>query len=93
MPGVGGLGRSVERSLRRRAYNIALVSISITVALVVGTVGLCSVLVDSLGASWAPAPLIAGTDLDVFSFVIVAVLLLAWAVSWAMSRRRGVSLG
>ena len=35
---------------------------------------------------------IAATDLDVFGFVIVAVLLLAWAVSWAMSRRRrGVS--
>lgn len=84
---------SVDRPGRRRAYNIALMSVSITVALVVGVVGLCGVLVDSLGVSWAPAQLIAGTDLDVFGFVIVAVLLLAWAVSWAMSRRRGVSLG
>lgn len=83
---------SVDRPGRRRRYNIALMSISISVALVVGVVGMCGVLVDTVGVGWAPVQAIAATDLDVFGFVIVAVLLLAWAASWAMSRRRrGVS--
>ncbi|MDQ1082758.1 MULTISPECIES: HoxN/HupN/NixA family nickel/cobalt transporter [Microbacterium] len=85
---------STDRPGRRRRYNIALMSISITVALVVGVVGMCGVLVDVVGVGWAPARAVAATDLDVFGFVIVAVLLLAWAVSWAMSRRRrDVSFG
>jgi len=85
---------SVDRPGRRRAYNIALMSISISVALVVGVVGMCGVLVDSVGVGWAPARAIAETNLDGFGFVIVAMLLLAWALSWAMSRRRrGVSFG
>jgi high-affinity nickel-transport protein len=84
---------SVDRPGRRRAYNIALMSISISVALVVGAVGMCGVLVDSVGVGWAPARAVAETDLDLFGFVIVAVLLAAWALSWAMSRRRRVTLG
>ncbi|MCI9859609.1 HoxN/HupN/NixA family nickel/cobalt transporter [Microbacterium proteolyticum] len=84
---------SVDGQRRRRAYNIALMSISISVALVVGVVGMCGVLVESVGVGWAPARAIAETDLDLFGFVIVAVLLAAWALSWAMSRRRRVSFG
>lgn len=79
---------SVDRPGRRRRYNIALMSISITVALFVGTVGLCGVLVDVAGLQWAPARLVAATDLDMFGFVIVAMLLLAWGLSWWTSRRR-----
>ncbi|MDQ1138117.1 high-affinity nickel-transport protein [Microbacterium sp. SORGH_AS 1204] len=83
---------SVDSPGRRRRYNIALMSISISVALVVGVVGMCGVLVDTAGVGWAPVQAVAATDLDVFGFVIVAVLLVAWGLSWAMSRRRrGVS--
>jgi high-affinity nickel-transport protein len=78
---------SVERPEQRRRYNIALMSISITVALVVGLVGLCGVLVDVIGVPWPAARAVAGIDLDLFGFVIVAVLILAGATSWALSRR------
>lgn len=84
---------SVDRPGRRRAYNIALMSISITVALIVGVVGMCGVLVDSMGVEWAPARAVAETNLDLFGFVIVGALLVAWGISWAMSRRRRVSFG
>ncbi|MGB4777610.1 HoxN/HupN/NixA family nickel/cobalt transporter [Microbacterium sp.] len=77
---------SVDDPARRRRYNATLISISISVALIVGTVGLCGVLVDALGVTWAPVAAIAATDLDSFGFIIVGAILLAWLTSWALSR-------
>jgi high-affinity nickel-transport protein len=79
---------SVERPDQRRRYNIALMSISIAVALVVGVVGLCGVLVDVVGLRWRAARAVAEIDLDLFGFVIVGVLLGVGTLSWALSRRR-----
>ena len=77
---------SVDRPERRRRYNATLISISAAVAFVVGTVGLCGVLVDAAGVRWAPVETIAATDLDLFGFLIIGVLVLAWATSWIFAR-------
>jgi high-affinity nickel-transport protein len=77
---------SVDQPHRRRAYNAALISVSVAVAFIVGAVGLCGVLVDSVGVHWAPVEAIATTDLDSFGLIIVAVLLVAWFTSWIVAR-------
>ncbi|MDR7191092.1 high-affinity nickel-transport protein [Microbacterium sp. BE35] len=71
---------------RRRRYNAALLSLSVAVAFIVGTVGLCGVLVDSAGVQWAPVQTIAATNLDSFGLIIVAVLLLTGLTSWILAR-------
>ncbi|WP_426324074.1 HoxN/HupN/NixA family nickel/cobalt transporter [Microbacterium sp. E-13] len=83
---------SAERPDRRRRYNAALILVSVAVAFLVGTVGLCGVLVDSAGVRWAPVEAIAATDLDSFGVIIVAALLLAGLTSWIISRsQRGAA--
>ncbi|HKP07765.1 MAG TPA: HoxN/HupN/NixA family nickel/cobalt transporter [Microbacterium sp.] len=77
---------SADRPERRRRYNATLIVLSVTVALIVGTVGLCGVLVDSAGVRWAPVEAVAATNLDSFGLIIVTLLLLAWLTSWIFAR-------
>lgn len=77
---------SADRPERRRRYNAVLILLSVTVAFIVGTVGLCGVLVDSAGVRWAPVEAIAATNLDSFGVIIVAALLVAWLTSWIFAR-------
>jgi high-affinity nickel-transport protein len=82
---------SADRPERRSRYNAALLSLSVAVAFVVGTVGtvgLCGVLVDSAGIQWAPVQTIAATNLDSFGLIIVAVLLLTGLTTWILARSR-----
>jgi high-affinity nickel-transport protein len=79
---------SADRPERRSRYNAALLSLSVAVAFIVGTVGLCGVLADSAGVQWPPVQTIAATNLDSFGLVIVAVLLLTGFTSWIFARSR-----
>ena len=79
---------SVDSPDRRRAYNAALLSISVGVAFIVGAVGLCGVLVDAADVQWAPVRTVAATDLDAFGLIIVALLVLTWITSWIVARTR-----
>lgn len=77
---------SADRSERRRGYNAALLSVSIAVAFIVGTVGLCGVLVDSAGVQWPPVQAVAATNLDSFGLIIVAAILVTGFTSWLVAR-------
>ncbi|MEV4686875.1 HoxN/HupN/NixA family nickel/cobalt transporter [Microbacterium sp. LWH3-1.2] len=77
---------SADRPERRRRYNATLILLSVTVAFIVGTVGLCGVLVDSAGVRWAPVEAVAATNLDSFGLIIVAALLIAWLTGWIFAR-------
>lgn len=84
---IAGMYRwSVDRPDHRLRYNATLISLSISVALLVGTVGLCGVLVDAAGVRWEPVAAIASIDLDAFGLVTVALLALAWGTSWLIAR-------
>ncbi|MGN6218656.1 MAG: HoxN/HupN/NixA family nickel/cobalt transporter [Microbacterium sp.] len=77
---------SADRPERRRGYNAALLSVSIAVAFIVGTVGLCGVLVDSAGVQWPPVQAVAATNLDSFGLIIVAAVLVTGFTSWLVAR-------
>ncbi|GLI26298.1 nickel/cobalt efflux system [Agromyces rhizosphaerae] len=80
---------SADEPERRRRYNAALISISVAVALAVGTVGLSGVLVDAGGVRWTPVVAVASIDLEWFGPVIVAAIVLAWLTAWIAARTRG----
>lgn len=77
---------SADRPERRRGYNAALLSVSIAVAFIVGTVGLCGVLVDTVGVQWPPVQAVAATNLDSFGLIIVAAVLVTGFTSWLVAR-------
>jgi high-affinity nickel-transport protein len=79
---------SADSPERHRRYHAALISLSVTVALIVGTVGLCGVLVDSAGVDWALVEAVAATNLDSFGLIVVGLLLVAWLSSWIFARSR-----
>lgn len=77
---------SADRPERRRRYNAVLLALSVSVAFIVGTVGLCGVLVDTAGVRWAPVQAIAATNLDSFGLIIVAVILVTGSAGWLAAR-------
>ncbi|MBW9118789.1 HoxN/HupN/NixA family nickel/cobalt transporter [Microbacterium trichothecenolyticum] len=79
---------SADSPERRSRYNAALILLSVGVAFIVGTVGLCGVLVDSAGVRWAPVEAVAATNLDSFGLIIAAMLLIGWLTSWIFARSR-----
>ncbi|WP_109209747.1 MULTISPECIES: HoxN/HupN/NixA family nickel/cobalt transporter [Microbacterium] len=79
---------SADRPERRSRYNATLILLSVTVAFIVGTVGLCGVLVDSAGVRWPPVVAIAATNLDSFGLIIVAAIVGAGLTSWIFARSR-----
>jgi high-affinity nickel-transport protein len=79
---------TTDRPRRRVYYNVTLMGISVAVAFLVGIVGLCGVLVSELHTSAWPIRLIADADLEDFGFIILAVLLVAWLVSYLTWRTR-----
>jgi nickel/cobalt transporter (NiCoT) family protein len=74
--------------LRKILYNITTTSISVAMALVIGTIQLLSVAAE-LGWQGRLAAWAAGVDLGGFGLVIVGLLLVAWAVSVMLWRRGG----
>lgn len=80
-----------EAECGRGAYP-AVTTVSVAVALVIGTIELVSVLADKSSASAGPMRVIAAIPLDHAGFVIVGLFLLSWlgaaaAWKWARSAR------
>jgi high-affinity nickel-transport protein len=82
-------GWAFAKPVRKIFYNITITSISVAVALVIGTVELIGVLADQAHITSGPLAAIGGIDLDYAGYGIVALFVLAWLVAllvWRFGR-------
>ena len=69
------------RPLRRLYYNATVTGLSIFVAVVIGTIELCSIFADQLRITRGPIAAIGSINLDGIGFVIVGVFVLTWILA------------
>jgi high-affinity nickel-transport protein len=79
-------GWAFARPVRKVFYNITITSISILVALVIGTIELIGVLADQLDITTGPLAAIADIPLDYAGYGIVALFFAAWIIALAVWR-------
>jgi high-affinity nickel-transport protein len=79
-------GWAFAKPVRKIFYNITITSISVAVALVIGTVELIGVLADQAHITTGPLAAIGGIDLDYAGYGIVALFVLAWLVALVVWR-------
>jgi high-affinity nickel-transport protein len=79
-------GWAFAKPVRKIFYNITITSISVAVALVIGTVELIGVLADQAHITSGPLAAIGGIDLDYAGYGIVALFVLAWLVALVVWR-------
>jgi high-affinity nickel-transport protein len=82
-------GWAFAKPVRKVFYNVVITSISVAVALVIGTVALVGVLVDRLHIESGPLRTIADTNLDYYGYGIVGLFVLTWLVAisvWKFGR-------
>ncbi len=79
-------GWANAQPVRKIFYNITITSISVAVALIIGTVELIGVVADQANITSGPIAAIAGIPLDYAGYGIVALFVLAWALALAVWR-------
>ncbi|WP_436536460.1 HoxN/HupN/NixA family nickel/cobalt transporter [Actinoplanes sp. HUAS TT8] len=79
-------GWAFAKPVRKVFYNITITSISVAVALIIGTVELIGVLDDQAGITTGPLAAIGAIPLDYAGYGIVALFVLAWVVAIAIWR-------
>jgi high-affinity nickel-transport protein len=79
-------GWAFARPVRKVFYNITITSISIAVALIIGTVELVTVLADRAHITSGPIAAIADIPLDYAGYGIVGLFVLSWVVALAVWR-------
>ena len=82
-------GWAFARPVRKVFYNITITSISVAVALVIGTIELAGVLADQAGITSGPISALADVPLDYAGYGIVALFVLAWLIAvlvWRFAR-------
>jgi high-affinity nickel-transport protein len=79
-------GWAFSKPVRKIFFNITITSLSVLVALVIGTIELMSVLSDKLGLSGQPWDLVSGMDLNYVGYAIVAMFALTWIAAAAVWR-------
>ncbi len=79
-------GWAFSRPVRKVFYNITITSISVAVALIIGTIELVSVLVDKAGISSGPLAAVASIPLDYAGYGIVGLFVLTWVIALAVWR-------
>jgi high-affinity nickel-transport protein len=76
--------------LRKIFYNLTTTSLSVVVALLIGTIQLAQVLIDVLGLDGPVADFIAALEFGVLGYVIVGLFLVAWGLSVALWKFRRI---
>jgi high-affinity nickel-transport protein len=82
-------GWAFARPVRKVFYNLTITSISVLVALVIGTIELVSVLADRFSIDHGVVGAIANVNLDYAGYAIVGLFVVCWAVAisvWRLGR-------
>ena len=82
-------GWAFARPVRKAFYNITITSISVAVALAIGTIELAGVVAEQADITSGPISALAGIPLDYAGYGIVALFVLAWAIAvlvWRLAR-------
>ena len=82
-------GWAFARPVRKVFYNLTITSISVIVALVIGTIELVGVLADRLAITSGPLAGIADINLDYAGYAIVGFFVLSWMLAlsvWRLGR-------
>jgi high-affinity nickel-transport protein len=79
-------GWAFSRPVRKIYYNMVITGLSVTVALIIGSMQLVSILAQQAGLSQGPLAAVAGLDLNTVGYVLVAVFILAWLGALAVWR-------
>jgi len=74
-------GWAFSQPVRKIFYNMALTSLSVVVALLIGAIELMSVLADKLSLKGQPWAFVSGLDLNHVGYAIVAVFVVTWVVA------------
>jgi high-affinity nickel-transport protein len=82
-------GWAFSQPVRKIFYNMALTSLSVVVALLIGAIELLSVLADKLSLKGQPWAFVASLDLNSVGYAIIAVFVVTWVVAlsiWHLGR-------
>ena len=82
-------GWAFAKPVRKVFYNIAITSISVAVALIIGSIELIGVLAHEAGITTGPVAAIADIPLDYAGYGIVALFVASWAIAivvWRVGR-------
>ncbi|MFG1710991.1 HoxN/HupN/NixA family nickel/cobalt transporter [Nonomuraea sp. M3C6] len=79
-------GWAFLKPIRKVFYNLTVTVLSVTVALVIGSVVLIGLIVERLGIESGPLAWIASWNLDYVGFGIVGLFLLTWVIALAVWR-------
>ncbi len=79
-------GWAFAKPVRKIFYNITITSISVAVALIIGTIELIGVVADQAGITSGPLAAIASIPLDYAGYGIVGLFVLAWVIALAVWR-------
>ncbi len=79
-------GWAFSKPVRKVYYNITITSLSVAVALIIGTIELVSILVDKLDIHTGPLAVVGSLDLNLVGYAIVVMFVLTWVVALAIWR-------
>ena len=79
-------GWAFAKPVRRIFYNLTITSMSVAVALIIGTIELIGVLADRLDIQAGPLAAIANVDLNYVGYIIVGLFVASWLVALGLWR-------
>jgi len=79
-------GWAFSKPVRKVYYNITITGLSVAVALIIGTVEILSILVDTMDITSGPVAWVGGLDLNGVGYAIVGLFVLTWVVAGAVWR-------
>ena len=77
-------GWAFSKPVRKVYYNITITSLSVAVALIIGTIEVISIFTEKLDITTGPLAWIGNLDLNHVGFVIVGLFVVAWAAALAV---------